>query len=323
MNKFALASIGTTVVILAACSDATTGTNKDASNSGDLVPSSMATVYSSTPAGFDELSTSFNSSDTDGAFLPDFDSHGRRHDRGGDDFGDDHDGHGDDNRGPGFGLGLMGGGLGGFLQGDGLLNDHFIRFRRGKCAFQTDVGIVCADSTRGGKVVSSKTLKFTNAAGTVQSSIDSTTNAVELTATVSGMTTRRDSSTSSIEAANHQTVTGLTGAERTVNGTSTGTETSTGISFFGPFTAKRMTADTITGIVIPKRTSTNSKVFPTAGSVSRTMSATLEIQSATLTTTRKETITYDGSSTAKVVIEKDGATQNCTLPLPHGKLTCS
>ena len=53
------------------------------------------------------------------------------------------------------------------------------------------------------------------------------------------------------------------------------------------------------------------------------MTATLEIQSATLTTSRKETITFDGSSTAKVVIVKDGVTQNCTLPLPHGRLSCS
>jgi hypothetical protein len=315
MNKLALASIGTTVVMLAACSDATTG-NKTPANNSDLVTSPMAAVYSSTPAGFSELSTSFNSSDTDEAFLPDFDSHGRRHGHGG------HDDH-DDIRGPGFGLGLMGGGLGGFLMGDGLVNDHFFRFRRGKCAFQTDVGVVCADTSRGGKLISSKTLKFTTASGTVQQQIDSTTDAVELTATLSGSTTRRDSSTSSIEATNHQTVTGLTGDARTVNGTSSGTETSTGISFFGPFTAKRVVADTITGVVIPKRTAKNTKVIPTAGSVSRTMTATLEIQDATLTTTRTETITFDGSSTAKVVIVKDGVTQNCTLPLPHGRLSCS
>ena len=316
MNKLALASIGTTVVILAACSDATTGTSGNTPNNGSLASSSMAAVYSSTPAGFAELSTSFNSSDTDEAFLPDFDSHGRRHGH----EGDDHD---DDARGPGFGVGLMGGGLGGFLQGDGLVNDHFFRFRRGKCAFQDGVGVVCADTTRGGKLISNKTLKFTTASGTLQQQIDSTTDAIELTATVSGSTTRRDSSTSSIDASNHQTVTGLTGASRTVNGTSKGTETSTGVSFFGPFTGKRTTADTISGVVIPKRTSAETKVFPTAGTVSRTMSATLEIQGATLTTTRKETITFDGTSTAKVVIVKDGVTQNCTLPLPHGRLSCS
>jgi hypothetical protein len=33
-------------------------------------------------------------------------------------------------------------------------------------------------------------------------------------------------------------------------------------------------------------------------------------------------ITYDGTATAKVVITQDGTTQNCTLPLPRGRLTC-
>jgi hypothetical protein len=318
MNKLALATIGTAAVVLAACSDATTATNTGTSPSGNLIPSSMAAVYSATPVGFDELSTSFNASGTEGAFLPDFDSHGEGHGGPGGRHGDDH-GHG----GPGFGLGLMGGGLGGFLMGDGLLNDHFIRFRRGKCAFQADVGVVCADTTRNGNVVSNKTIKYTTASGTLQQSIDSTTDGVELTASVKGTNTRRDSSTSAVDASSHQKVIGLTGASRTVNSESKGTETSTGNSLFGPFTSTRTTADTIAGVVIPKRTSTTTKVYPTAGTITRTMTATVEIQGATLKTSRKETITYDGSATAKVVIVKDGVTQNCTLPLPHGALTCS
>lgn len=315
MNKLALASIGTTVIVLAACSDATTGTNN---SNGNLVPSSMAAAFSSTPAGFEELSTSFNSSDTGGAFMPDFDGHGDRRGHGG---GGD---QGDDRRGPGFGLGdLMGGGLGGFLMGDGLVNDHFFHFRTGRCAFQSGVGIVCADTTHNGQVISSKTIKYTTASNTLQSAIDSTTDGVDLTATVKGTVTRRDSSTSSVDASNHQKVTGLTTAARHVDGTSAGTETSTGTSVFGAFTSKRITGDTIVGVVIPKATATTVKVYPTAGSVSRTMSLTMTVQGATLSTTRKETITYDGSATAKVVIVKDGTTQNCTMPLPHGKLACS
>lgn len=319
MNKLTLATIGTTAIVLAACSDATTGTNSPNNNTSDLAPSAMAAVYAATPVGFDELSTSFNATGTEGAFLPDFDSHGDKH--GKRDHDRDRDDHG--KRLPGFGLGLMGGGIGGFLIGDGLLHDHFLRFRRGKCAFQADVGVVCADTSRNGNVIASKTLKFTNVGGDLQQSIDSTTDAIELTASVKGTNTRRDSSTSSVDATSHQIVTGLTGADRTVNSQSKGTETSTGNSLFGPFTATRTTADTITDVVIPKKTRSNTKVFPTAGTVSRTMTATVNIQDATLTTTRKETITYDGSNTAKVVIEKDGVTQNCTLPLPRGKLTCS
>lgn len=164
MNKLALATLGTTAIVLAACSDATTGTNSSANNNTTLMPSSMATVYAATPIGFDELSTSFNSTGTEGAFLPDFNSHGDDHGPhgGGDDF----------KHMPGFGLGFMGGGVGGFLLGDGLLNDHFIRFRTGKCAFQTGVGVVCADTTRNGNVVSSKTIKYTTASGTLQQSQD-------------------------------------------------------------------------------------------------------------------------------------------------------
>lgn len=313
MNKITLASIGMTAIALAACSDATTGTN----SSSTLVPSSMAAAFSSTPAGFEQLSTSFNSSTADGAFMPDFDGHGDRRGHGG------RDDHGDDRGGPGFGLGLMGGGLGGFLLGDGLVNDHFLNFRSGKCAFQSGTGVVCADTSRSGTVVSSKTLKFTTASGTLQQAIDSTTDGVELTATVKGTTTHRDSSTSTVDASNHQKVTGLTTAARHVDGTSNGTESSTGTSIFGAFTSKRITADTITGVVIPKATTTNTKTYPTAGTVSRTMSLTMTVQGATLTANRKETVTYDGSATAKVVIVKDGVTQNCTMPLPRGKLTCS
>jgi hypothetical protein len=43
---------------------------------------------------------------------------------------------------------------------------------------------------------------------------------------------------------------------------------------------------------------------------------------STKSSTRREVITYDGSSTAKVVITKDGVTQTCTQALPHGRLSC-
>jgi hypothetical protein len=37
---------------------------------------------------------------------------------------------------------------------------------------------------------------------------------------------------------------------------------------------------------------------------------------------RREVITYNGTATATVVITEDGTTQNCTLPLPFGHLSC-
>jgi len=52
-------------------------------------------------------------------------------------------------------------------------------------------------------------------------------------------------------------------------------------------------------------------------------SATIALDGkAPVTKSRREVITYDGSSTAKVVITKDGTTKNCTLPLPFGRLQC-
>lgn len=303
MKRFAVIGFAAAAGVLAiACNDTS-------APSSDLAVT-MASVYSATPAGFSELSTSYNATGDEGAFAPGFDRHGRG--PGGPGFG-----------GPGFGLGFMGGGLGGPFLGDGIGgrrdDDH-----ASHCAFTAGTGIVCADTLRGG-LIAAKTIKYATASGTLQSAFDTATTAsVAVTASVNGTSTRRDSSTSTVSESSTQTVTGLLTAQRTVNGNSSGTETTTGTSREGAFTAKRTTSDVVTNVVIPKATSANMHPYPTAGSVARSMSATVTIsgQSPT-TTTRTETITYDGSATAKVVIVKDGVTQNCTLPLPHGRLTCS
>ena len=44
--------------------------------------------------------------------------------------------------------------------------------------------------------------------------------------------------------------------------------------------------------------------------------------SSPVSSTRREVITYDGSTTATVVITQDGTTQTCTLPLPRGRMSC-
>lgn len=301
MNKLALSALAAATVAAAACSNDTSAPASD-------LAVTMASVYNTTPAGFSELSSSYNASGDEGAFAPAFDHMGR--------------GRGPD--GPGFGLGLMGGGLGGVFFGDGIGFGPGgpPGFRSSTCPFTAGVGVVCTDSTHG--LVATKTIKYTTASGTLQQRADSTTDGVAVASSVKGTTTRRDSSTSTINESSSQTVTGLTGASRTVNGTSAGTETTTGTSKEGKFTATRTTSDKTTGVVIPKGTSSSRAPYPTAGTVSRSMTATVTIdgQSPT-TTTRSETITYDGSATAKVVIVKDGVTQNCTLPLPHGRLACS
>ena len=305
MKRVLFSSLAATAVLAAACSD---NSSAPASN----LAMTMASVYTATPAGFSSLSSSYNATGDEGAFAPMFDREGGRG-PGGPGFG-----------GPGFGLGgLMGGGLEGSFFGDGIGIAHFgFHIDHDGCAFTAGTGVVCADTTHG--LIAKKTIQYKNAGGTLQPSLDSTTASMAVTASVNGTVTRRDSSTSTVSETSTQNVTGLLGASRTVNGNSAGTETTNGKSREGAFTAKRTTSDAINGVVIPKATSSNVFPYPTAGSIARSMTATVTItgQAAT-TTTRSETITYDGSATAKVVIVKDGVTQNCTLPLPHGRLSCS
>lgn len=313
MNKILAASLGVGAMLATACGEGTTATS-----ASDLAVS-MSSVYSATPAGFSELTSSFNATGGEGAFAPTFDRDDHGHGPGGMGGMGGMNGMG----GPGFGLGLMGGGLGGMFFGDGMHRPGPNSARN--CVFTAGTGVVCTDTTRDG-LIARKIIKYTNAAGVLQSAYDSATTAsVSSSSTVSGTATRRDSSTSVVSHTSTQTITGLLTANRSVNGTASGTETTTGRTRDGvAFNAKRTTSDAVTGVVIPKATTANSHPYPTAGKIVRSMSATVTLGGGSpATTTRTETITYDGTATAKVVIVKDGVTQNCTLPLPHGRLSCS
>jgi hypothetical protein len=303
MKQFVITASCAVAIVLTACGDA-------------IAPSSqlaitMASAYSTTPAGFDQLSTSFNADPAAGAFHPDFGGRGRGP-----------GGFGERGGGPGFGLGFMGGGLGGPFLGDGLGPMHS---DDGSCTFATSTGVTCTASSHDGLTVT-RVSKYTTASGTVQQKPDSTTNSVTTTVTVGGTATRRDSSTSVVSETSTQTVTGLAkgSAQRTVNGASAGSENTTGKSSQGAFTAKRVAGDTIKNVVIAAPSTTSAtRAYPTSGTVVRAMSATVTISGQSpSTSSRREVITYDGSATAKVVITQDGTTQNCTLPLPHGRLTC-
>jgi hypothetical protein len=133
------------------------------------------------------------------------------------------------------------------------------------------------------------------------------------------------SATTSVNDVSDRTVAGLAqgSTERTVNGTSKGQESTTGASSRGNFTATRVVGDTTTGLVIPFLTD-NSQTYPTAGTVIRSIQASLTYEGqAAITVTRREVVTYDGSATAKVVITENDSTRNCTRPLPRGPLSCS
>jgi hypothetical protein len=287
-------------VIAAACSE-----TSSPSNLFDLTSTS---AFSSVPSGFSQLSSSFDSTGGpgDGPFRPEFEGRGHRHGPDG---------------GPGFGLGFMGGGLGGLFFGG-----EFFHFRGdGNCAFASSTGLVtCTANTRDGLTVT-RVSSYKNAAGQAQEKVDSTTNTIATTTTVKGTATRRDSSTSDIDEKSTQTVTGLAkgSTQRTINGASAGSETTNGKSADGAFTSKRVAGDTITNLVIPNPSSSTTPPYPTAGTVIRSISVTVTLAGQAATThARREVVTYDGSATARVVITQDGTTQNCTLPLPRGRLTC-
>lgn len=314
---------------IAACSEATS-TNQSALKLG------ASNAFISAPAGYSQLTSSYSADNGGSPFQPVFNEHGGGGSGdghggpggmgpGAPGGGGDHDGHG----GFGFGLGgldLMGGGLGGAFFGDGLRAG----FGRGpwgdgelddaNCAFASGV-TTCDDTVHGLTVV--RTAQYLDAAGNTQSKVDSTTNTIKTTTTVTGTVTRRDSSTSTVNERSNQTVSGLAkgSTKRTVDGTSGGTEATAGNSPQGAFNAVRTVGDTVSGVVIPLD-SVGHPSFPTAGTVIRAMTFAATMGTNTTSSTRREVITYDGSATATVTITQDGTTKNCTLPLPHGRLTC-
>jgi hypothetical protein len=308
MQRFLIAAAAAVVILSTACSDASAPSTE--------MSLSMASAATNVPAGFSELNSSFIG-DEGMAFQPVFSR-----------FGDDDDGglsrHGF--RGPGFGLGFgfMGGGLFRAFLGEGFGRASFLFDR--PCAFAADTGLItCGPVTRNG-ITSTRTIHFQNAAGASQPAFDTTTNTVTTTVSVKGTATRRDSSTSTVDEASNQVVTGLGPAstERTVNSTSKGTETTTGTSMFGAFNATRSAGDTVNAIVVPRATATNMWPFPTSGTITREISVSVTVNGQSKKNfSRREVITYDGSKTAKVTITQNGATQNCTLPLPFGRLACA
>jgi hypothetical protein len=141
-----------------------------------------------------------------------------------------------------------------------------------------------------------------------------------------GDTSQVLTATTTINSASTRTVTGLAqgSTKRTVDGASAGTESTTGTSSRGSFTATRTVGDTTTGLVIPVSSTATTPAYPTAGTTIRSIQASLQYANeAAVTLTRREVVTYDGSATAKVTITENGTTKSCTKPLPRGPLSCS
>jgi hypothetical protein len=141
-----------------------------------------------------------------------------------------------------------------------------------------------------------------------------------------GDTSRVLTATTTINSSSSRTVSGLAqgSTQRTVDGASAGTESTTGTSSRGSFTASRTVGDTTTGLVIPVASSSTGPAYPTAGTTIRSIQASLQFQGeSAVSLSRREVVTYDGSATAKVTITENGTTKNCTKPLPRGRLSCS
>jgi hypothetical protein len=257
-----------------------------------------------------------------------------------------------------MGGGLADAFVGGVSLGGGRVFGHHGPFGGGFTCTGTFANgrLTCTPETRNGLTIA-RSFAYTNSAGQVQQAFDTaTTNTVNAQSSVIGTTsftrdtTRRNgrggpghghghggahgpivgdtttilTATTTVRHTSDRTVTGLAqnSTRRTINATSSGSESSTGTSSRGNFTSTRTAGDTTRGLVVP--VVTTGGTYPTAGTVIRDMKASVTYAGqAAVTSTRREVVVYDGSATAKVTITTNGTVKNCTLPLPRGRLSCS
>lgn len=326
MKRFTLGVLASSAALAAlACSDSVTNPSESASLLDAFVPAL---------AGYSNTQSSF-SDGTDGGMT------------GGPLGGPRHGRHR-----RGDGLGLMGGGLGGAFLGVGFNAGFGHRpYDAGiitQCVFSASSGRISCDPVTRNGVTIVRSVAYSDASGAAQSAYDeSTTNTINTQLDVSGTIVGRfrrprghhhfgDGSplgvsvtgavvndTTTVDYASNRTVGGLADAssERTVSGTSAGEESTVATDSLGRFTLVRVAGDTITGVVIP--ITTTGRAYPTAGTVIRSMKVTLTYDGESpVSSTRREVVAYDGSTTASVLITQDGETTTCSLPLPRGRLNC-
>jgi hypothetical protein len=306
------------VALTAACSDSST-----TPVTSSLAASALATA----PISFDQINTSFvgNSDPNSGMDADELDGENNdalHHD------GDDQEG--EHHRNPGW-SNLMGGGLHDFFRGRILFGSGFGRgpfgdLRDSGCAFSsTDSRVTCPAFTRRGLTIS-RSFSYLDASGAVQQQFnETTTNTVNAQTTVSGTRVHHDGrDTSTVNSKSDITVAGLASGstQRTVNGTTSGTESTVGKKRDGVhFTALRTAGDTVTGVIIPIQN--GMPTFPTAGTIVRSMQATVTLEGQTPTTSsRREVITFDGTNTAKISVTQDGVTKEGTLSLVDEGVNC-
>src|SRR4051812_49105 len=310
-NVSRLVAAGALLVVASACQDAT-GTSASA-----LDNAALTAALSSVPVGYGDLATSYVGSPVALAGAAGLWIGGGR--------------EASFNRGEMMGGGIQDAFLGGVaFDGRGGHRGPFGGGLPCTGTFNGGTGrVACTDETRNGVTVT-RSAQYKDAAGTVQQAFDTlTTNSVNTQSKVAGTlsfdraadsasagdrgrehwgrgrgpggrllgdTSTVLTATTTINSTSDRTVTGLasTSTQRTVNGASAGQESTTGTSTRGTFTATRTVGDTTTGVVIPVSTG-STRSYPTAGTVIRSIKATLAYTgSDAVTLTRREVVTYDG-----------------------------
>ncbi len=273
----------------------------------------LADAFTAVPVGFSATENSFASAENE-----DWRPMRRRHPGRGGPFGG------------AFGAGPMGGGIGpDFQDGVGFRAGHARGPFGGNvpmvdCPFDASAGkAVCAPFTDRRGLTVTRWVIWTDIDGTVQAAPDSTTFSRQTHAEVSGTVPAREGVTRTVRHVSDRLLTGLQqgSTQRTVDGTSAGSETVTGTTAEGAFTAERVVADTTRGVVIPVRV--DGRSYPIAGTVIRRMRATVTIAGTTSESADwREQLTYDGSATATLVITRNGESKRCAVPLPAGRPVC-
>jgi hypothetical protein len=273
----------------------------------------LADAFTAVPVGFSATENTFASAENE-----DWRPMRRRHPGRGGPFGG------------AFGTGPMGGGLGADFQDGVAFRAGHARgpfggnVSPGSCPFDASAGkAVCAPVTDRRGLTVERWVIWKDIDGTVQASPDSTTFSRQTHAEVSGTVPAREGATRTVRHVSDRLITGLQqgSAQRTVEGTSAGTETVSGTVAEGAFTAERVVADTTRGVVIPVRA--DGRSYPIAGTVIRRMRATVTIAGSTSESAEwREQLTYDGSATATLVITRNGESKTCSVPLPMGRPVC-
>ena len=315
-------------------------------------------AFASASPGYDQNASSYDASGQTGTWAPERGEGGGRGGPGG--HGGDLLGFGGF-MGGGMLDAFLGGPAGGFGR-RGPFGGPFggAAFTDSTCTYAASSGrVTCAPVTRNG-LTYTRSVAYQDASGTAQSAFDSlATNTVNVQTSVSGTTTfafdslrgghgrgrghgfglgfgpdstgaamRIASATSAVTSASTRTVSGLASGStsRTVNGASAGREETSGRTTDSvSFTSVKVMGDTTTGLVVPVRASgSTDPVYPTAGTVVRSITATVTFSGQSpVSKTRREVLTYDGSATATLVITKGDTTKNCTVALPRGRPSCS